>query len=340
MRRSAIVLLVCLAGVVGATSVSNAGQTSSAATCALRYWHSGSLEETVVPHCGLHQRLPANSAHGPHLRGLLQRLRRRWPHRPGSYLRIRDDSTGRSLEMATASMGRSSMSAHTRTRYAYLYGIAYSGIAGRAYLAQAMWFLDGRMSYGLHRLDASRRPTRNGPGILFRPSRSGQPAQIVLVTPNASRIIGAASRTFPLANGLEMLLAATVRLVPPVRSPPVPTTIPRATEVPRGITAFIRAYDNRGWHPYSVGISPLEVVGWQNYDRSHAHPILCLQSRSTAPCPWAGVKQLPPATQSSSGLRPSLTTVQFPSAGTFTFEDAHDPSMQGQVLVVLAPPHR
>lgn len=116
------------------------------------------------------------------------------------------------------------------------------------------------------------------------------------------------------------------------------TTITSASPTPI-VGATIRAFDARSWQPSSVGIAPGVAVTWENYDVAGPHPVECVQSGSSAACPWLSAKPLPAAQRDAAGnVIPASTTILFQYPGVFAFRSELQPDMTGKVIVGAPPP--
>lgn len=113
---------------------------------------------------------------------------------------------------------------------------------------------------------------------------------------------------------------------------PTPTSI--GISAPTALPAAVIHISSGGrWQPPSVSVAPGATVTWVNDDPHEAHPLECLQSRSSATCPWAGLLALPPAQEGQAGAVPTRADATFGRPGIYTFLDALHPTQTGQVIV-------
>lgn len=99
-------------------------------------------------------------------------------------------------------------------------------------------------------------------------------------------------------------------------------------------SAVVTIDSSGAWHPSNVGIRPEGSVIWENYDTTSAHDVECIQSNSSATCPWQGSLHLGPAYLDASGNTiPSKASMIFQNPGIFVYRDALHPTAQGQVIV-------
>jgi predicted lipoprotein with Yx(FWY)xxD motif/plastocyanin len=112
---------------------------------------------------------------------------------------------------------------------------------------------------------------------------------------------------------------------------PSTTTLVRTSPLPQTVT--FHAYDTTSWQPVSASVAPGAMITWEN-DTSTAQAVECVQSASSAACPWTDVLSLPPATMDDQGnVTPTTACVTLSSPGVYVFRSTLNPEMSGQILV-------